>query len=242
MESGTHDWVGCTRQLLRLLVCTLMTADAVGRCALTFQLLRVQHSRQAVQRYSPSALPPSPPAVLLPALVGGRGGPRGRPRPARGRPWQPGRCAHTLTLPARLPAGFDGGRSSLPADSPPSAAAPPAPTIRCCNPTPKTKNRPTSTTTTASTINPPPSFCAERALLPVVPQEEEFPYTIRVESTITESNGSSSMASVCGGCLSMLDAGEGRRRGAAARAATGGFKAAASGAAAAGLPVHAGRG
>lgn len=51
---------------------------------------------------------------------------------------------------------------------------------------------------------PPP---AERALLPVVPGEDVFPYTIRVESTITESNGSSSMASVCGGCLSMLDAG-----------------------------------
>lgn len=48
---------------------------------------------------------------------------------------------------------------------------------------------------------------AERALAPVVPPESEFPYTIRVESTITESNGSSSMASVCGGCLSMLDAG-----------------------------------
>jgi hypothetical protein len=48
---------------------------------------------------------------------------------------------------------------------------------------------------------------AERALAPVVPPEEDFPYTIRVESTITESNGSSSMASVCGGCLSMLDAG-----------------------------------
>lgn len=48
---------------------------------------------------------------------------------------------------------------------------------------------------------------AERALLPVVPPPEEFPYTIRVESTITESNGSSSMASVCGGCLSMMDAG-----------------------------------
>lgn len=48
---------------------------------------------------------------------------------------------------------------------------------------------------------------AERALAPVVPPEGEFPYTIRVESTITESNGSSSMASVCGGCLSMLDAG-----------------------------------
>lgn len=49
---------------------------------------------------------------------------------------------------------------------------------------------------------------AERALVPVVPPESEFPYTIRVESTITESNGSSSMASVCGGCLSMLDAGK----------------------------------
>jgi polyribonucleotide nucleotidyltransferase len=48
---------------------------------------------------------------------------------------------------------------------------------------------------------------AERALAPIVPSERDFPYTIRVESTITESNGSSSMASVCGGCLSMLDAG-----------------------------------
>jgi len=37
--------------------------------------------------------------------------------------------------------------------------------------------------------------------------QEEFPYTIRLESTITESNGSSSMASVCGGCLAMMDAG-----------------------------------
>src|SRR5262249_45259057 len=42
---------------------------------------------------------------------------------------------------------------------------------------------------------------AERALLACVPSLEEFPYTIRLESTITESNGSSSMASVCGGCL-----------------------------------------
>jgi polyribonucleotide nucleotidyltransferase len=48
---------------------------------------------------------------------------------------------------------------------------------------------------------------AERALAPVVPDEAAFPYTVRVESTITESNGSSSMASVCGGCLAMLDAG-----------------------------------
>lgn len=48
---------------------------------------------------------------------------------------------------------------------------------------------------------------AERALIPIVPPESDFPYTIRVESTITESNGSSSMASVCGGCLSMMDAG-----------------------------------
>eukprot|EP00983_Pelagomonas_calceolata_P062395 1147287-Pelagomonas_calceolata.AAC.8 len=48
---------------------------------------------------------------------------------------------------------------------------------------------------------------AERALLPIIPSQDDFPYTVRVESTITESNGSSSMASVCGGCLSMLDAG-----------------------------------
>lgn len=48
---------------------------------------------------------------------------------------------------------------------------------------------------------------AQRALAPVVPPADTFPYTVRVESTITESNGSSSMASVCGGCLSMLDAG-----------------------------------
>ena len=49
---------------------------------------------------------------------------------------------------------------------------------------------------------------AERALAPSVPvPSPDFPYTVRVESTITESNGSSSMASVCGGCLSMLDAG-----------------------------------
>ena len=48
---------------------------------------------------------------------------------------------------------------------------------------------------------------AERALTPVLPTEEAFPYTIRVVSDILESNGSSSMASVCGGCLSMMDAG-----------------------------------
>eukprot|EP00252_Welwitschia_mirabilis_P003848 TRINITY_DN13922_c0_g1_i1.p1 TRINITY_DN13922_c0_g1~~TRINITY_DN13922_c0_g1_i1.p1 ORF type:complete len:929 (-),score=199.69 TRINITY_DN13922_c0_g1_i1:341-3127(-) len=48
---------------------------------------------------------------------------------------------------------------------------------------------------------------AERALEPALPTAEEFPYTIRVESTITESNGSSSMASVCGGCLALMDAG-----------------------------------
>ncbi|KAM0022982.1 putative polyribonucleotide nucleotidyltransferase [Helianthus debilis subsp. tardiflorus] len=48
---------------------------------------------------------------------------------------------------------------------------------------------------------------AERALEPILPSEDEFPYTIRVESTITESNGSSSMASVCGGCLALQDAG-----------------------------------
>ncbi len=48
---------------------------------------------------------------------------------------------------------------------------------------------------------------AKRALAAVLPAKEEFPYTIRVVSEITESNGSSSMASVCGGCLSMMDAG-----------------------------------
>ncbi|HEY8549771.1 MAG TPA: polyribonucleotide nucleotidyltransferase [Vicinamibacterales bacterium] len=48
---------------------------------------------------------------------------------------------------------------------------------------------------------------AERALLPVVPGEEQFPYTVRVVSDILESNGSSSMASVCGGSLALMDAG-----------------------------------
>lgn len=48
---------------------------------------------------------------------------------------------------------------------------------------------------------------ARRALLPVVPNEDEFQYCVRVVSEILESNGSSSMASVCGGCLSMMDAG-----------------------------------
>ena len=48
---------------------------------------------------------------------------------------------------------------------------------------------------------------AKRALIPLLPAKEDFPYTIRVVSEITESNGSSSMASVCGGCLSMMDAG-----------------------------------
>lgn len=48
---------------------------------------------------------------------------------------------------------------------------------------------------------------AERALAAIIPQKSAFPYTIRLESNITESNGSSSMASVCGGCLAMMDAG-----------------------------------
>ncbi len=48
---------------------------------------------------------------------------------------------------------------------------------------------------------------AWRALHPVLPTSEEFPYTIRILSDITESNGSSSMATICGGCLSMMDAG-----------------------------------
>ena len=48
---------------------------------------------------------------------------------------------------------------------------------------------------------------AERALLPVIPSEEEFPYAIRVVSEVMESNGSSSMASTCGSTLALMDAG-----------------------------------
>lgn len=48
---------------------------------------------------------------------------------------------------------------------------------------------------------------AERALLPVVPSKEEFPYAIRVVSDVLSSNGSSSMASTCGSCLALMDAG-----------------------------------
>jgi polyribonucleotide nucleotidyltransferase len=48
---------------------------------------------------------------------------------------------------------------------------------------------------------------ARRALEPVLPSEEDFPYSLRIVSDITESNGSSSMASVCGGSLSLMDAG-----------------------------------
>lgn len=48
---------------------------------------------------------------------------------------------------------------------------------------------------------------AERALEPMIPSEEEFPYTIRLVSEVMESNGSSSMASVCGSTLSLMDAG-----------------------------------
>ena len=48
---------------------------------------------------------------------------------------------------------------------------------------------------------------AKRALLAVLPTPEEFAYSLRVVSEITESNGSSSMASVCGGCLALMDAG-----------------------------------
>ena len=48
---------------------------------------------------------------------------------------------------------------------------------------------------------------AERSLKPILPSSEEFPYTVRIVSEITESNGSSSMASVCGGSLAMMNAG-----------------------------------
>ena len=48
---------------------------------------------------------------------------------------------------------------------------------------------------------------AERALVPIIPSEEEFPYTLRLVSDVLESNGSTSMASVCGSTLSLMDAG-----------------------------------
>ena len=48
---------------------------------------------------------------------------------------------------------------------------------------------------------------AERALEPVIPSEEEFPYTIRLVSEVLSSNGSTSQASVCGSTLALLDAG-----------------------------------
>jgi polyribonucleotide nucleotidyltransferase len=48
---------------------------------------------------------------------------------------------------------------------------------------------------------------AERAIAPVIPEDENFPYTIRIVSDILESNGSSSMATVCGGSLALMDAG-----------------------------------
>ncbi len=48
---------------------------------------------------------------------------------------------------------------------------------------------------------------AERALVPLIPPQEDFPYTIRIVSEILSSNGSSSMASVCGSTLALFDAG-----------------------------------
>ena len=48
---------------------------------------------------------------------------------------------------------------------------------------------------------------AERALLPVIPPESEFPYTLRLVSEVLSSNGSSSMASVCGSTLALMDTG-----------------------------------
>ena len=48
---------------------------------------------------------------------------------------------------------------------------------------------------------------AERALLPVIPPESEFPYVLRLVSDVLSSNGSTSMASVCGSSLSLMDAG-----------------------------------
>jgi len=51
------------------------------------------------------------------------------------------------------------------------------------------------------------SMLAERALRPVIPEQNEFPYTIRINADVMESNGSSSMASVCAGSLALMDAG-----------------------------------
>lgn len=48
---------------------------------------------------------------------------------------------------------------------------------------------------------------AERSLSPIIPSDEEFPYTVRIVSEVLESNGSSSMASICGGSLALMDAG-----------------------------------
>ena len=53
---------------------------------------------------------------------------------------------------------------------------------------------------------------AERALKPIIPDYEQFPYTVRIRSDITESNGSSSMATVCGGTLALMDGGVPIRR------------------------------
>jgi len=50
-------------------------------------------------------------------------------------------------------------------------------------------------------------FLAEKTLKPIIPDEKEFPYTIRITSEVLSSNGSTSMASVCAGCLSLMDAG-----------------------------------
>src|SRR2546423_12261903 len=55
----------------------------------------------------------------------------------------------------------------------------------------------------------------ERSLTPMMPAEEQWPYTVRIVSDILESNGSSSMASVCGGSLAMMDAGVPLKRGVA---------------------------
>ncbi len=51
------------------------------------------------------------------------------------------------------------------------------------------------------------SMLAERALRPMIPDQDTFPYTIRINADVMESNGSSSMASVCAGCLALMDAG-----------------------------------
>ena len=150
-----------------------------------------------------------------PAPDRGRQAPPGRPRRRR----DPGDLrARSGSLPART-----ARRSSRAARRRRSRSRRSAPAARSSGST-RSGSRRRSATCTTTTSRPSrsgrPASCAgpkrrdighgalaERALLPMIPSAEEFPYTIRVVSDILESNGSSSMASVCGSTLSLMDAG-----------------------------------